>query len=70
MLDTTIWLIYIISMDNLRKEFRQYLNEKDMRLTQAAKLLQCSVGAISKFLLGKTRPNERTAYKIRKLIGK
>lgn len=57
-------------MNNLRKDFRQYLNEKDMRLTQAAKLLECSIGAISKFLNGKTMPNERTAYKIRQLIGK
>jgi len=55
-------------MDDLKKEFRQFLNEKDMRLTEAAKLLKCSVGTISKFLLGKSMPNERTAYKIRKLI--
>ena len=56
-------------MEELRKRLRQFLNERDMRLFQAANLLKCSVGTLSKFLNGKTNPNSRIEYRIKKLIG-
>lgn len=55
-------------MEDLKEQLRQFLNEKDMRLFQAAKLLKCSVGTLSKFLNDKTNPNPRIEYRIKKLI--
>lgn len=58
----------LIDMEELIKEFRQFLNERDMRLAQASILLRCSTGTLSKFLNGKTKPQDRILYRIKQLI--
>jgi len=57
-----------MELEKLRQELRDFLNKNDLRLEQASNRSGVSVGSLSKFLNGKSNPNARTEYKIRKLI--
>jgi len=56
-------------MDELATQLRQFLNERLMGLEKASVYFGLSTAALSRFLNGKSRPNEITRYKIRKGIG-
>ena len=56
-------------MDELATQLRQFLNERLMGLEKASVYFNLSTAALSRFLNGKSRPNQITRYKIRKGIG-
>jgi len=56
-------------MDELATQLRKFLNEKDMGLVKASFYFGLSTAALSRFLNGKSHPNERTRYKIKKGMG-
>lgn len=57
-------------MDELRAQLRRFMNERDLTLQEVAILTNRHYSAIWKFLHNKTKPNETTIYKIKKLLGR
>lgn len=56
-------------LNSLRQNLRNFLNERDMTLVEASIISKCSPATLSLFLNGKNNINERTKYKIKKLLG-
>jgi transcriptional regulator with XRE-family HTH domain len=58
-----------VDQNKLRKNLRQFLNEKDMTLTKAGFYFGMTAATLSDFLAGKTNLNARSKYKIEKGLG-
>jgi len=56
-------------IERFRIAFNDFLLEKNLTLEKAALILNVSPGTLSLFKNGKTKPFERTIYRIKKLIG-
>ncbi len=52
----------------IAERLSDFLNRRDMTLTQAAKITGLSIGTFSKIIMGRVCPNRRTAYKLEQLI--
>lgn len=58
------------TIKDLREKTKEFMYDRNMTLEVASTFFDCSIGALSNFLNGKTSPHERTLYRIRKRIGK
>jgi len=65
-----VYFIYIMNdLAELRKTFKKFIFERDMRLEVASEFFGLSIGTISGFINGRQNLNQRNQYKIRKLMG-
>lgn len=55
-------------MDDIREQLRAYMGEKDLSVSEVARLLGRNPLTIWKYLHGKTKPHDQTMYRIKKLI--
>jgi len=65
-----VYFIYIMNdLAELRKTFKKFIFERDMRLEVASEFFGLSIWTISGFINGRQNLNQRNQYKIRKLMG-
>ena len=56
-------------METLREKLKAFMGERDLTVEGIAILINRHPLTVWKFLRGKTKPHDRTLYKIKKLIG-
>jgi len=56
-------------MNDLRNNLIAFMGERDLSITDVARLINRSPLTVWKFLRKKTNPHDQTLYRIKKLIG-
>lgn len=60
----------VVDKDALREELKFYMADKNLTIQGVADLIEKDASTVWKFLQGKVKPQDRTIYRIKKLLRK